>query len=166
MRFISPARIIVIQLALLAMAPQLARPQSACDLNKDGKVDILDAQLATNMSLGLAPCTAAINGVCNIVTVQRVINAALGGPCVVDGGVPRRTVLVSWTASTSSNVTYNVYRGAASGGPYTKLNQASITGTAFTDTTVQPGLTYFYVATALSGGVESTYSNQAQAVVP
>jgi hypothetical protein len=56
----------------------------ACDLNNDGVVTVLDVQLAVNMSLGLIPCTANINGpgVCQVTTIQRVVNAALGGACV------------------------------------------------------------------------------------
>jgi hypothetical protein len=57
---------------------------SACDLNSDGVISVLDVQLAVNMSLGTTPCTANINGpgVCAVTTIQRVVNAALGGPCV------------------------------------------------------------------------------------
>jgi len=57
---------------------------SACDLNTDGVVSVLDVQLAVNMSLGSIPCTANINGsgVCEVTTIQRVVNAALGGTCV------------------------------------------------------------------------------------
>jgi len=57
---------------------------SACDLNFDGVVSVLDVQLAVNMSLGTTPCTANINGtgVCAVTTIQRVVNAALGGACV------------------------------------------------------------------------------------
>ena len=57
---------------------------SACDLNFDGIISVLDAQLAVNMSLGTTPCTANINGpgVCEVTTIQRVVNAALGGTCV------------------------------------------------------------------------------------
>lgn len=169
MDFISGTRLVAIQLALLAVAPRLAWPQSACDLNQDGAVNVVDAQLATNMSLGLLPCTANINGpgVCNIVVVQRVINAALGGTCVTDPAGPHSASL-SWTASTSPNVTgYNVYRGTTSGGPYTKLNSALIVATSYLDGTVLAGQTYYYVATAVdSSNAESAYSNQAQAVIP
>ena len=57
---------------------------SACDLNFDGVISVLDAQLAVEMNLGTTPCTANINGpgVCAVTTIQRVINAALGGACV------------------------------------------------------------------------------------
>jgi hypothetical protein len=58
---------------------------SACDLNRDGKVDILDVQLSINQALQIAACTTADlqhTGRCDIVDVQRVINNSLGGPCV------------------------------------------------------------------------------------
>ncbi len=75
---------------------------------------------------------------------------------------------LSWTASTSVVVGYNIYRGTVSGGPYaTKLNSAVVPGTAYTDTGVVAGQTYFYVVTAVdANGVESVYSNQASALVP
>jgi fibronectin type 3 domain-containing protein len=62
---------------------------------------------------------------------------------------------------------YNVYRAGQSGGPYTLLNSALVSGTTYTDPTVQPGQTYYYVATAMdSANLESQYSNQVKAVVP
>lgn len=77
-------------------------------------------------------------------------------------------VALSWTASTSSVAGYNVYRGTASGGPYTlQLNGSLVTGVTFTDNNVQSGATYYYVVTAVnSSGVESTDSTQASATVP
>ena len=157
----------VFQVALLAVAGQVAWPQSACDLNLDGSVNIVDVQLGVNMTLGLAPCTANINGagVCNVVTVQRVINAGLGGTCQTDS---THSVSLSWTASVSSNVSgYNMYRGTTAGGPFTKVNSTLIIATSYQDTTVQAGQTYYYVATAVdSSAIESAYSNQAPAVIP
>lgn len=139
-----------------------------CDLNGDGVVNLLDVQLATNMALGLAPCTANIvgAGICNIVTIQRVINSALNGVCVT--GAVAHSVTLSWTASTSSNVTgYNVYRGVQSGGPYTKLTATAVTGTTYTDNAVQAGQTYYYVATAVdNSNNESAYSAAISAIVP
>jgi hypothetical protein len=45
---------------------------------------VLDVQLEVNMALGAIPCTGDINkdGACNVIDVQRVVNAALGGACV------------------------------------------------------------------------------------
>jgi hypothetical protein len=84
------------------------------------------------------------------------------------GVAASHTVNLTWTASTSQNVTgYNIYRGTTSGGPYTKINSALDASTNYTDSTVVNGQTYYYVTTAVnSSNEESTYSNQAQAVIP
>ena len=139
----------------------------ACDLNQDGVVDSTDVHTAVNMSLGLAPCTASIAGadVCNVVVVQRVINAVSGGTCLTSTGL--HIVKLSWTGSSSSGVNkYNVYRGTASGGPYTLLSSLGNV-TCYSDTTALPGQTYYYAVTAVdSGGNESGYSAQSTAVIP
>ena len=144
-----------------------AQAANACDLNQDGSVNIVDVQLAVNMTLGLTPCTSTIlgTGVCNVVVVQRVTNAFLSGTCLTG---TTHSVTLNWTASTSTNVTgYNVYRGLTSGGPYTKVNASLIVGTTYTDVNVQAGQTYYYVTTAVdSNSNESVYSNQAPAVIP
>jgi hypothetical protein len=78
----------------------------------------------------------------------------------------QHSVSLSWNASTSQVVGYNIYRGTTSGGPYTRLN-SSLISLSFTDNNVQSGATYFYVATAVdSNDVESGYSNLATAVIP
>lgn len=61
---------------------------NACDLLNQGIVNAADVQAAINMTLGVTPCTANIAGagVCTVAVVQRVINAALGGPCVTGPG--------------------------------------------------------------------------------
>ena len=77
------------------------------------------------------------------------------------------SVLLSWTASTSSVTGYNVYSGAVSGGPYTKVTPAPVASTEYTDSSVQAGNTYYFVVTAVnSENQESAYSAQASAVVP
>ena len=84
------------------------------------------------------------------------------------GGTQGHTVNLSWNASTSQDVTgYNVYRGTQSGGPYGKINPALVTSTAYADSSVSGGTTYYYVTTAIdSSGQESAYSNEAQASIP
>ena len=85
-------------------------------------------------------------------------------------GVPpaQHSVSLSWSASSSQNVIgYNIYRGTKSGGPYSKINSVLNASTVYTDTSVVDGQTYYYVVTAVnSSNQESTYSNQAQAVIP
>jgi hypothetical protein len=79
----------------------------------------------------------------------------------------QHSVDLAWSASSSVVVGYKVYRGTQSGGPYTVLNSTLDASTAYTDSTVQSGQTYYYVVTAVDGsGNESAYSNQATAVVP
>lgn len=78
------------------------------------------------------------------------------------------SVALSWDASPSQVLGYNVYRGVIPGGPYiSKLTSALQPTTTFVDDTVAPGTTYYYVATAVDqDSVESVYSNQITAVVP
>lgn len=66
-----------------ASRPLSISVSSPCDLNGDSIVNVQDTQLAINMSLSIIPCTANINGpgVCNSVTIQRVVTASLGGAC-------------------------------------------------------------------------------------
>ena len=76
-------------------------------------------------------------------------------------------VSLSWKGSTSQVVGYNVYRGTATGGPYARLNTSLEVSDSYTDNATLGGQTYYYVTTAVdSSNVESSYSNQASAVVP
>ena len=64
-------------------------------------------------------------------------------------------------------VGYNVYRGGASSGPFKKINSALDANTAYQDSTVVSGHTYYYSATAVdSAGKESSLSTPVEAVVP
>jgi hypothetical protein len=71
----------------------LAIPLSACDLNGDGVVSLADIQIAINQALGkdqggnITACGSADltkDGACNVLDVQRVVDAAIaGGSCKV-----------------------------------------------------------------------------------
>lgn len=77
------------------------------------------------------------------------------------------SVALNWTASTSTVSGYNVYRSTVSGSGYAKLNASLVASLSYSDTSVQSGTTYFYVATAVdSAGDESVNSNQANATIP
>lgn len=138
---------------------------NACDLNADGVVNSADVNLAVEMTLGTATCTANVVGpaVCNVVMVQRVVNASLpGGTCKA------HTVALSWIASISDNVAgYNVYRRSSPDGTFVRINSSVVAELKFTDTAIQNGLTYYYVVTALdTSGAESEFSDQAVAAIP
>jgi hypothetical protein len=146
---------------LLALFASVTWAASNCDLNQDGLVNVIDVQLITNMILGTTPCTAHIAGAgqCTDAVRTVVINTALGGGC--------HSASLSWTASTSPNVTYNIYRSMTSGGPYTKLNSSLIATTTYLDTTVQAGQTYYYVVTAVdASNNESPKSIEVKGAVP
>jgi fibronectin type 3 domain-containing protein len=74
-------------------------------------------------------------------------------------------VTLTWDAQ--SGVTFNIYRGAVTGGPYSKLTASPIGSSPFVDSTVANGTTYFYVATAVNGsGLESVNSSEVKAIIP
>jgi hypothetical protein len=76
-------------------------------------------------------------------------------------------VSLNWNASASTVAGYNVYRATRSGGPYTKINPAIVTGLSYTDTAVVSSTTYYYVVTAVDAiGTESVFSNEAHLSIP
>jgi hypothetical protein len=82
-------------------------------------------------------------------------------------GTKQRTVLLDWSPNTSGVEGYNIYRGTASGGPYSRLNGTPDAGTSYSDSTVASGKSYYYVVTAVgTDQVESAYSQQVSATVP
>jgi Viral BACON domain len=79
----------------------------------------------------------------------------------------QHSVDLSWNASSSSGVvSYSAYRSTMQGGPYI-LMASAILGLSYTDSTVQSGVTCYYVVTAFDDRAqESAYSNEARAIVP
>jgi len=138
-------------------------PLNACDLATPyGVIDSSDVQAAINMTLTPASCTANIAGanVCNVLVVQRVINASLGQGCLTSTGI--HMVALTWTAS-SGATSYQVYRGTTSGS-YTLLGTA--TSTSYNDYTVVSGTTYYYAVKAVNGSNVSDYSTPVPAAIP
>jgi len=74
------------------------------------------------------------------------------------GTAPQYSVSLSWNAS--SNVAgYNVYRSTSPTGSYARINSSLDASTAYTDSSVVAGQTYYYEATAVnSAGQESVPS--------
>ncbi len=93
---------------------------------------------------------------------QNSAQASLAG----SGGQPHRVTL-SWSSGSTSAVGYNIYRAARSKGPFTRVNSALHQTATFTDTTVQAGVTYFYVATSVDRtGKESRFSSPVRVMIP
>ncbi|HEX4785996.1 MAG TPA: choice-of-anchor D domain-containing protein [Candidatus Sulfotelmatobacter sp.] len=76
---------------------------------------------------------------------------------------PAHSVLLTWNASSSSNIsTYSVYRAVYGGscGGFSKIASTSYTVTTYTDSAVTDGTNYCYATTAVdSSNGESAYSN-------
>ena len=97
-----------------------------------------------------------------------VVSNAANSPAIINlSGVGVHLVTLNWDPSTLVVAGYNIYRGTQSGGPYTQLNSSPLSVTAYTDSTVQAGQAYFYVATAVDlNNVESMLSNEISATIP
>ena len=128
---------------------------------------ILAAGKTATLSVKFAPSSAA-----NVTGSVTVASNASNGPITISlAGIGAAAVshsaTINWTASSSTVTGYNVYRGTTSGGPYSKVNSALVTGTTYTDTSVQASQTYFYVVTSVdSSNIESAFSNEVTAVIP
>jgi hypothetical protein len=81
--------------------------------------------------------------------------AVLAAGCPTPTGLSASTglnqVTLNWTAPTGVDpgYTYQVKRSTTSSGSYTSLG-APVSGTTFTDSTITPGATYYYVVSAIS----------------
>jgi Abnormal spindle-like microcephaly-assoc'd, ASPM-SPD-2-Hydin len=103
-------------------------------------------------------------------TIAFVSDATTSAGSVSLSGTGQQTiqhsVTLNWNPSPSSPQGYYVYRGATSGGPYTRLSPLE-SGLSYVDTAVTSGQTYYYAVTAVgAGNLESAYSNEASAVIP
>jgi len=79
----------------------------------------------------------------------------------------KHAVILTWNASTSPVIGYNVYRRSSPQGSYLKINPSVVPALTFTDDTVQSGITYYYVARAVDAqNHESINSNESSATVP
>ena len=102
----------------------------------------------------------------NLSFVSNASNAQATEPLSGTGTLPTYTVNLSWN-STSGVVGYNVYRSLSATGAYAKINSSVDPNTAYMDSTVTAGQTYYYSATSVnSTGQESSRSTPVQAVVP
>ena len=82
----------------------------------------------------------------------------------LSAAVVNSQVQLNWNAHAGATG-YNVKRSSVSGGPYTPITN-NLAGTTLTDTTVNTCQNYYYVVTAIIGGVESAPSSEVSATVP
>ena len=99
------------------------------------------------------------NGARDTVSVDQLfVQTQLGGADVTPPSAPAglaatagdRRVELDWSANREYDlVGYHVHRGTAPGGPYARLTAAPQGALTFTDLTVQNGVAYYYVVTAV-----------------
>ena len=73
-------------------------------------------------------------------------------------------ITLDWADGPAGATGYNVYRAATAGGPFTKVNAAAVTASAWDDTMAPAGASVYQV-TALGAGGESPPSTQANATM-
>jgi hypothetical protein len=129
---------------------------------------ILAPSQSATLQITYAPTSASsTNG--NVAISSSASNSPLN-IAVTGSGLQsaQQSVSLGWVGSTTPGVVgYFVYRGKVSGGPYTMLNSSYVSTTKYTDSTVQPSTTYYYVVTSVnSSNMQSGYSAQVSAKVP
>jgi fibronectin type 3 domain-containing protein len=88
--------------------------------------------------------------------------AAPGTPSGLTAMGGANQVALSWSSS-SGATTYNIYRSVASGAEGSTPLVSGVTSTAYTDTTVTNGTTYYYEVTAVNASGQSAKSSEASA---
>ena len=87
-------------------------------------------------------------------------------PTGLDATAGDGEVSLDWNDNTESDLDgYNVYRSTTTGSGFSKINGSLVSASAYTDSTVTNGTTYYYVATAVDTNTnESGYSNEDSAM--
>jgi len=102
---------------------------SACDLNQDKTVNVLDVELATDMALAPTDCRAPF-GQCNPAFVQAVLASAMpGGACIIPVvGAPSSVSFGNVMAGSSSTQTVTL---TGAGTASSTISKAMVSGSAF-----------------------------------
>ncbi|HVM61346.1 MAG TPA: alginate lyase family protein [Verrucomicrobiae bacterium] len=105
------------------------------------------------------------SGYCNVADVEFWGQTASppSAPTGLTATASNSQVSLKWNAS-SGATGYNAKRSTVAGGPYTTI-ASNVVATAYTDTTVVDGTTYYYVVSAVNAGGESANSGAASAYV-
>jgi len=82
-------------------------------------------------------------------------------------GAQGYSVGLSWNASSSLVIGYNIYRATNPQDGFQQVNSELDPTTSYVDNTVAAGTTYYYTTTAVnSSGVQSKFSNKVKVVIP
>ena len=112
-----------------------------------------------------SPVTAAATGYSMGALRFDIINGStLAAPSGLVATTNGSQVVLDWN-DTLNATSYSVYRSATAGGPYTTAIAAGLTTSAYTDTTVSTGSTYYYVVKASDATSQSADSNESSVAV-
>jgi hypothetical protein len=99
------------------------------------------------------PFESITNGGVRNAVMKSVLNFFGAGPAVptgltLAGGT---NIRLDWADTPGGNIRgYNVYRARSRAGPYEKITASPVTGSAYTDTTIPGGKTFYYRVTAVN----------------
>jgi fibronectin type 3 domain-containing protein len=79
------------------------------------------------------------------------------------GKTSKHSVTLRWSPTPGAS-SYYIYRGTASGGPYTRIGVTH--DPPYVDKPVPSGSTFYYVVTTIRDGKESPHSAEIKASVP
>jgi fibronectin type 3 domain-containing protein len=120
---------------------------------------LVRAALAFLATLQLAGCAGIVSGGGNS-GGEGGGKSAPPAPAGLAANAGNAQVALTWNASVDATG-YDVKRAAVSGGPYTQIAQLS--STAYTDTSVANGTTYYYVVSSYNSVGQSANSTQVSA---
>jgi hypothetical protein len=128
--------------------------------------------MASALTAGTHGITAVYSGDVNYaasssLTITQTVNVPLpGAPTALNAtAVSFSQINLTWTASPTSGVTYNVYASTTPGFAPAAGNRIAtgVTATSYSNTGLAASTAYYYVVTARNANGESTASNQATA---
>jgi hypothetical protein len=125
---------------------------------------VLTAGQSATLTVTFAPTSGGAVSGASVSIASNATNSPLN---ISLSGTGTHSVVLTWGASPTQGVTYNVFRGTSSGGEgTTPVNPSAITSLTYTDTGVTPGVNYYYYVEAVDSGGSSAPSNEAVADVP
>lgn len=118
------------------------------------------------LMVSFAPSTTGpANG--GVTLTSSANNSPLDLPLSGKGVVAAHSATITWNASQSAVVGYNVYRTLASNEAWSKLNFSPVVAISYSDWDVQAGESYLYVVTSVSPkNAESPFSDATFSEVP
>ncbi len=129
-------------------------------------VKMTPAKSTTSLTLSGTPTSATTYSFTVSVSACKGGNSKMAYSVAVQS-TANHVVDLSWSASTSTNISgYNVYR-SVDNKSWSKINASLVPSTLYDDSTASNGSTYYYAATAVDiSGNESAKSSSIKVTVP